>query len=72
MNKVPISAKSRTAGYEKFLAVDTPRAFAIGSQGAWGYATGDYVTGRALGFCRRSGQICKLYAVDNDVVWTGH
>ena len=71
VNKVPISAKSRIAGYEKFLAANPPRAFAIGSQGAWGYATGDYVTGRALGFCQRSGQTCKLYAVDNDVVWTG-
>ena len=71
VNKVPLSAKSRTAGYERFLAAGTPRAFAIGSQGAWGYATGDYVTGRALGFCLRSGQACQLYAVDDDVVWPG-
>jgi dienelactone hydrolase len=71
VNNVPISAKGRAAGYEKFLAADAPKAFAIGSQGAWGYATGDYVTGRALGYCLRSGQTCKLYAVDNDVVWTG-
>lgn len=71
VGKVPLSAKSRTAGYERFLAAGTPRAFAIGSQGAWGYATGDYVTGRALGFCQRSGQPCQLYAVDDDVVWPG-
>jgi hypothetical protein len=72
VNKVPLSAKSRTAGYEKFLAAEGPKAFAIGTQGGWGYATGDYVTGRAIGFCQRSGQTCKLYAIDNEVVWTGH
>ena len=71
VSKVPLSAKSRTTGYEKYLAADAPKAFAIGSQGAWGYATGDYVTGRALGFCLRSGQTCTLYAVDDDVVWPG-
>jgi dienelactone hydrolase len=71
VSKVPLSAKSRAAGYERFLAAERPRAFAIGSQGAWGYATGDYVTGRALGFCQRSGQTCQLYAVDDDVVWPG-
>ena len=71
VSKVPLSAKSRTAGYDKFLAAEGPKAFAIGTQGGWGYATGDYVTGRALGFCQRSGQTCKLYAVDDQVVWTG-
>ena len=71
VDAVPISARSRVAGYDKFLAAKPPRAFAVGDQGAWGYATGDYVTGRALGFCQRSGQHCTLYAVDDDVVWPG-
>jgi hypothetical protein len=71
VSAVPISASARVAGYEKFLAAPSPRAFAVGQKGAWGYATGDYVTGRALGFCQRSGQPCQLYAVDNDVVWPG-
>jgi dienelactone hydrolase len=70
-SRVPLSARARADGYRKFLAADAPRAFAIGSKGAWGYATGDYVTGRALGFCQRSGQTCQLYAVDDDVVWPG-
>ena len=69
--RVPLSLRARADGYRKFLAADAPRAFAIGAQGAWGYATGDYVTGRALGFCQRSGQTCQLYAVDDDVVWPG-
>ena len=70
-SRVPLSARARADGYRKFLAADAPRAFAIGSKGGWGYATGDYVTGRALGFCQRSGQTCQLYAVDDDVVWPG-
>jgi dienelactone hydrolase len=74
VNAVPISAQSREAGYARFLAAKPPRAFAIGDRGAWGFATsagGDYVTGRALGLCQRHGQTCRLYAVDDDVVWTG-
>lgn len=71
VSQVPINAQSKAEGYAKFLAADPPRAFAVGNKGGWGYATGDYVTGRALGYCQRSGQTCKLYAVDDDVVWTG-
>jgi dienelactone hydrolase len=69
-SKVPLSANGRQNGYIKsFLEADKPRAFAIGDHGAYGFATRDYVAGRALGFCQRSGQQCKLYAVDDDVVW---
>ena len=68
---VPISASGRSNGYDKFLAAKPPRAFAVGDKGAWGYATGDYVTGKAIGNCQRSGQTCALYAVDDDVVWPG-
>lgn len=74
VSAVPISAQSRETGYARFLAAKPPRAFAVGDRGAWGFATaagGDYVTGRALGLCQRSGQTCRLYAVDDDVVWTG-
>ena len=67
--KVPVSAQSKTAGYQKFLDAKSPRAFAIGERGSWGWAAGDYAVGKALGNCLRSGQPCKLYAVDDDVVW---
>ena len=46
-----------------------PRAFAVSNKGGFGYARGDYAVGRALGFCQRSGNPCKLYAVGEDVVW---
>lgn len=68
--RVPINAQGKTNGYDKFLQAKAPRAFAVGAQGGWGFATGDYVSGRALGFCQRSGQSCRLYAVDDDVVWS--
>jgi dienelactone hydrolase len=70
-SKVPISAKNQASAYAKYLDAKFPRAFAVGNKGGWGYATGDYVTGRALGFCQRSGQVCQLYAVDDQVVWAG-
>ena len=68
--KVPTSQNNRDGAYKRFLDAKLPRAFAIGPKGAAGWATGDWAMGRALGFCqRRSGERCKLYAVDDDVVW---
>jgi hypothetical protein len=66
---VPISAAARASGYSKFLEAKAPRAFAVGDRGASSLALGDYAHGHALGNCQRYGQVCKLYAVDNDVVW---
>jgi Dienelactone hydrolase family len=68
--KVPTSQNNRDGAYKRFLDAKLPRAFAIGPRGAAAWATGDWAIGRALGFCqRRSGDRCKLYAVDDDVVW---
>ena len=65
-----ISARQREDVYQKFLSVKLPKAVAIGSGGRIGFASGDDAMSSALGFCqRRTGQPCKLYAVDNDVVW---
>ena len=66
--KLPSAAQGK-AGYARFLEIKLHRAFALSARGAWGYASGDYAMGRALGNCQRSGQICRLYAVDSDVVW---
>ena len=65
-----ISSKQRDETYPKYLAAKSPKAFALGSGGRLGYAWGDDAMSNALGFCqRRTGLPCKLYAVDNDVVW---
>lgn len=59
-----------TEEYAKFLDAAKPRAWAASVAGQLGWATGDDALSRALAFCqRRTGQACKLYAVDDDVVW---
>jgi dienelactone hydrolase len=69
VDKVP-QAKARN-GYRKFLEAPLPRAFALSSDGHWGFAHGDDALSRALAFCRGNGgaEDARLYAVDNDVVW---
>ncbi len=67
--KLPI-APDREASYRRFHESTPPRAFALGADGASGWATGDWALGRALGACqRRRGSPCRLYAVDDQVVW---
>jgi len=69
-DKVPTPQANRDTLYQRFLAAKAPRAFALGPQGAAGFATGDWALGRALGFCQaRRGAPCRLYAVDDDIVW---
>lgn len=68
VGEVPGNEKTRSA-YQKFLALPLPRAFAVGGVGGWGYATGDYAVGKALGNCQHYNARCKLYVVDDDVVW---
>lgn len=65
-----ISAKQRDEGYSQYLAAKSPKAVALGSGGIFGGAWGDDAMSKALGLCqRRTGLPCKLYAVDDDVVW---
>lgn len=65
---------AQTAGLQKFLAAKSPRAFAIGADGHWGYAQGDDALSRALAFCQRDlppatdGTGCHLHAVDDAVI----
>lgn len=69
--KVPASGPVREQLYRAFLAARAPRAFAISPGGSTGWASGDWALGRALGYCQsRRGEPCRLYAVDDDVVWT--
>jgi len=65
-----ISARQREDVYQRYLSAKSPKAIAIGSGGRLGFASGDDALSNALGFCqRRTGQPCRLYAVDDDVVW---
>jgi dienelactone hydrolase len=60
--------------YAQFLQAARPRAFAVGEDGSWAWysGAGDAMT-RALAYCgRQAGAPCRLYAVDDTVVWTPH
>ncbi len=72
-SKLPSSNRDKAAeAYEKFLAADLPRAFAIGANGngfAWVQGQSDALA-RALARCKEFGKAdCKAYAVDDAVVW---
>lgn len=68
---VPFLNVNAREQYRSFLAKSTPRAFAISASGAWSWAEeGDDPVEQALFNCQKnSSQPCKLYAVDNHVVW---
>lgn len=68
---LPYVRDSGRNGYAEFLKKGTPRAFAIAPSGAWGWAAeGDDPTARALDNCRKHSKTpCRLYAIDEDVVW---
>jgi dienelactone hydrolase len=67
-DRLPANDALRQAYAQRFLTAALPRAFAVGDRGAFGVFSGDWAEGRALGLCQRSGQTCRLYAVDHDVV----
>ena len=71
VSKLPNVRESGRVGYADYLVRASPRAFAIGPSGAWGYANGgDDPLQRALSNCNRNGAgLCKLYSVDDFVVW---
>ena len=72
LESVPYVREKGKAGYATFLTKDFPRAFALAPNGAWAWASGDTDPHkRALDSCNKDGQgACKLYAVDDAVVWT--
>jgi hypothetical protein len=71
LESVPYVREKGKAGYAAFLTRDFPRAFALAPNGAWASASGDTDPHRrALDDCNKRGAgACKLYAVDDGVVW---
>ena len=69
--RVPhLTDEAREQGYQRFLKVDVPRAFAIAPSGAWSWRRGPDAASTALRNCqRRARTACRLYAVDDRVVW---
>jgi dienelactone hydrolase len=70
VDKVPVTTPEARAKYERFLQLDVPRAYAIGPNGEFAYFSAPDAIARTLHVChQRSGAQCKLYAVDDQVVW---
>lgn len=71
-SKLPLVKQDvKETGYARFLALDLPRALAIGPKGEWAFYSGDNVIQRTLERCAQTAKTaCKLYAVDDNVVWT--
>lgn len=71
VSKLPFVKDTGKAGYATYLSKITPRAFAVAPSGAWGWAeSGDDPLKRAIDICNRNGNgLCKLYSVDDFVVW---
>ena len=71
---LPFVKDPARAGYQKFLDGDAPKAYALSPIGAWAYVTGRTSAMKAaIDRCNQSAKddSCKLYAVDDDVVWQG-
>lgn len=68
---IPYLHESGRAQYRAFLDKSYPRAFAVSSTGAWSWAEeGVDPVAQVLADCRKnSAAPCKLYAVNDDVVW---
>lgn len=71
VDAIPHIKEKGREGYRTFLGKSFPRAFAISEASAWGWANeGDDPAARALANCQKhSLQPCKLYAIDDYVVW---
>jgi hypothetical protein len=67
---VPYLKPGGRHGYQSFLIARKPRAFVIAHDGAWESASrGPDPVKSALDACSKLHQECRLYAVDDAVVW---
>jgi len=70
VDTVPFVGPAGRRGYQAFLAAPKPRAFVIAPDGAWFSGSGGVETARSvLATCGKSHTGCRLYAIDDAVVW---
>ncbi|WP_426190782.1 dienelactone hydrolase family protein [Massilia sp. DWR3-1-1] len=71
VDAVPFLHAAGKLAYREYLGKLSPRAFALSANGAWCWAEdGEDPDVRALATCEaKGGQRCRLYSVDNNVVW---
>jgi dienelactone hydrolase len=74
IDAVPYLDEAGRKGYRNFLHQYPSRAFAVSDTGAWSWAEGgDDPMSVAIANCQQqSSAPCRLYAVDNSVVWGDH
>lgn len=73
VEKLPVRSESARQGYRTWLAADSPKAFVIHpGKGYWTSSWGgEKPIARALAACqRRASEPCRVYSVDDLVVWT--
>jgi hypothetical protein len=72
--RLPGISEAGRQEYRRFLAAPSPRAFAIAPSGhawAWNSSLVPDAASRALARCaERAQERCRLYAVNDAVVWT--
>jgi hypothetical protein len=73
VDAVPYIGERGRSAYREYLGKMAPRAFAVSPNGAWCWAEeGEAPDSRALATCeKKAGQACRLYSVDENVVWHG-
>jgi dienelactone hydrolase len=71
VNALPHLTESGRIAYRHYLNQPLPRAFAVSDAGAWSWAEdGDDPASRAITACQKNSKAtCRLYSVDQDVVW---
>ncbi|OGB24730.1 MAG: dienelactone hydrolase [Burkholderiales bacterium RIFCSPLOWO2_02_FULL_57_36] len=74
VDAIPFLKDTGREAYRIFLSKSLPRAFALSASGEWSWAEeGDDPAERVLTSCQASsGAPCKLYAVDDYVVWSAN
>ncbi len=72
VSAIPYLSNAGRLGYRDYLKKTSPRAFALSASGQWSWASeGDDPADRALVACQKNSTTpCKLYSIDNDVVWS--
>ena len=67
---VPYLNEKGRQGYQKFLTMKKPRAFVIAPNGSWSASSqGKDPVASALKACGKADNDCRVYAVDDEVVW---
>lgn len=72
VNQLPHVSEAGKALYREWLTKPFPRAVALSTRGSLARAYGRNAMDSAVKNCERFGQACRLYAVDDQVVWVSN